>query len=109
MNNKKNTRISIRRAVIVGCIMMLANSVQADPDKDNDDIGSTSKDWPRYGHDYGNTNWNPGERKMSSKSAKYLRRAWETFNDDRFVSEPRPTGFVLESMLNLVYRSPVVG
>lgn len=69
----------------------------------------TDNDWPLYSHDYSNTNTNDAEKKLNRITAKHLVRAWETFNDDRWVSEPRPTGFVLESALGLTYPSAVVG
>lgn len=109
-----NVRILIGRAILIGCMALLTNVSVADPHHDEhghehqhqiDD----AKWWPKYGHDYANTNWNPEEENISPDTAKYLRRAWETFNDDTLVTEPRPSGFALESMLNLVYRSAVVG
>jgi len=70
---------------------------------------ASAGDWPLYGHDYGNSNYNAERSELSARSARYLRRAWETFNDDTLVSEPAPTGFVLEDALGLVFPSPVVG
>jgi outer membrane protein assembly factor BamB len=65
--------------------------------------------WPVYSYDNANTNYNPTEDTISAENAANLRRAWETFNDDTFVPEPPPTGFVLEGALGLTYRSSVVG
>jgi outer membrane protein assembly factor BamB len=66
-------------------------------------------DWPLYGHDYSNSNFNADESEFTVQNARYLRRAWETFNDDALVVEPTPTGFVLEVALGLEFPSPVVG
>ena len=68
-----------------------------------------SGEWPVYSHDFFNTNNNPLESQLSTESAPFLRRAWETFNDDQLVPEPPPTGFVLESVLGLVFPASVVG
>ena len=106
MNNNKFTRNMLAMS-ISAALMALTAIAHADGKEDGG--GHGQKGWPKYGYDYANTNWNPREREISPRSAKYLRRAWETFNDDRFVTAPRPTGFMLESMLNLVYRSAVVG
>jgi outer membrane protein assembly factor BamB len=59
--------------------------------------------------DYKNLNFNSTKPGLSPRNAPFLRRAWETFDDDKFVSEPAPTGFVLESVLGLEFPSPVVG
>ncbi len=97
------TRIrSAGLAVALGFLACLPMSPQADG-------GGGGGDWPLYSHDYANTNHNPDETKLSPITAKYLKRAWETFNDDELVPEPRPTGFVLESVLGLEYPSAVVG
>lgn len=66
-------------------------------------------DWPVYGHDQANTNANPAEDEIGSEEAPFLRREWETFNDDAANPEPPPTGFVLESALGLSYPASVVG
>ena len=89
-------------AVAVGFLACLSMAAQADG-------GGGGGGWPLHSHDYANTNHNPDETKLSPITAKYLKRAWETFNDDELVSEPRPTGFVLESLLGLEYPSAVVG
>ena len=65
--------------------------------------------WPRYSYDYANTNHNSRETKISPQTAPSLRRAWQTFNDNRFVPTPPPTGFVLGPALGLSYPSSVVG
>jgi outer membrane protein assembly factor BamB len=65
--------------------------------------------WPLYSHDFNNSNYNPDEYILRPRNAPFLRRAWETFNDDSLVSEAPPTGFVLESALGLVFPSAVVG
>jgi outer membrane protein assembly factor BamB len=70
---------------------------------------SSTGEWPLYGHDYGNSNYNDAEEGITAWNVEYLRRAWETFNDDTFVVEPTPTGFILESALGLVFPGPVVG
>ncbi len=68
-----------------------------------------ASDWPLYSYDHSNTNFNPNESEFTAFNARYLRRAWETFNDDAMVSESTPTGFVLEAALGLEFPSPVVG
>ncbi len=70
---------------------------------------ASANDWPLYSYDYNNSNFNPDFTAPGVRDARYLRRAWETFNDDTFVSEPAPTGFILESALGLVFPAPVVG
>jgi outer membrane protein assembly factor BamB len=70
---------------------------------------ASASDWPLYSYDYNNSNFNPEESELSAQNARFLRRAWETFNDDTLVSEPTPTGFILEAALGLVFPSPVVG
>lgn len=66
-------------------------------------------DWPLYSYDYNNSNFNPNASEFSGNQIRFLRRAWETFNDDAFVAEPAPTGFVLEGALGLEFPSPVAG
>jgi outer membrane protein assembly factor BamB len=66
-------------------------------------------DWPLYSRDFDNSNFNAVERELRSSNAAFLRRAWETFDDDEWVPEPPPTGFVLESVLGLEFPSSVVG
>lgn len=66
-------------------------------------------DWPRYSHDYANTNANLDEWKISRLTAPFLHRAWETFNDSKWRPTPPPTGFVLESALGLKFPASVVG
>ena len=70
---------------------------------------ASAGDWPVYGHDHGNSNFNADETQVNAFNARYLRRAWETFNDDTLVSEPTPTGFILEDALGLVFPGPVAG
>ncbi len=70
---------------------------------------ASGSDWPLYSHDYRNSNFNPFAFGFNTHNARYMRRAWETFNDDTMVSEPAPTGFALEGALGLVFPSPVVG
>jgi outer membrane protein assembly factor BamB len=70
---------------------------------------ASAGDWPLYSRDYSNSNFNPDESEFTVQDVRFLRRAWETFNDDALVSEPTPTGFVLEAALGLVFPSPVVG
>jgi hypothetical protein len=72
-------------------------------------VGPQSVDWPLYSFDLGNSNFNPYERLINRRSAPHLRRAWSTFNDDTQVPGPPPTGFLLESVLGLVFPAPVVG
>lgn len=84
-------------------ILIVASPATAS-DSDDDAEG-----WPLYSYDNGNTNFNPEEDSISAENAANLRRVWETFNDDTFVPEPPPAGFVLESVLGLTYRSSVVG
>ncbi|MCP4246579.1 MAG: PQQ-binding-like beta-propeller repeat protein [bacterium] len=71
--------------------------------------GSFAGDWPLYSHDYHNSNFNPEASELTVRDARFLRRAWETFNDDTLVSEPTPTGFILEAALGLEFPGPVVG
>jgi outer membrane protein assembly factor BamB len=71
--------------------------------------GASASEWPLYSHDYNNSNFNADESAFTVQNARFLRRAWETFNDDTFVSEPTPTGFILEDALGLVFPAPVVG
>jgi outer membrane protein assembly factor BamB len=66
-------------------------------------------DWPLFGHDYYNSNYAAEEHTINDSNASYLRRSWETFNDDTFVGEPTPTGFILEGALALVFPGPVAG
>lgn len=70
---------------------------------------SGSGDWPLYSHDYNNSNFNDDETILSPENVQFIRRAWETFNDDSLVDEEPPTGFVLESVLGLEFPSAVVG
>lgn len=70
---------------------------------------ASAGEWPLYSHDYANSNFNADESELTPQNAAYLRRAWETFNDAALVSEPPPTGFVLEGALGLVFPSAVVG
>lgn len=65
--------------------------------------------WPMTSYDYANTNNNPLEQKISPRTVKTLKRAWQTFNDDQFVPTPPPTGFMLEAALGLRYPNSVVG
>ena len=60
---------------------------------------ASASDWPLYSYDYSNSNFNPDESELTAQDVHFLRRAWETFNDDTFVSEPAPTGFILEGAL----------
>jgi len=66
-------------------------------------------DWPLYSHDFSNSNFNSAERLLKPNNIRFLRRTWETFNDDSLVDEDAPTGFVLESVLGLEFPAPVVG
>lgn len=65
--------------------------------------------WPRFSYDFANTNFNPNETKITPKNVRTLTRAWQTFDDDALVTEPAPTGFVLESVLGLVFPDAVAG
>ena len=67
------------------------------------------EDWPVYGHDQFNSNFAPTGGAITESNVRYLRRAWETFNDDSLVAEPPPAGFLLEDALGLVFPAPVVG
>ncbi len=58
---------------------------------------------------YNNLNFHSAEHGPSPRNAPFLRRAWETFDDDDLVPEPPPTGFVLEAALGLEFPSSVVG
>ncbi len=71
--------------------------------------GASASDWPLYSHDFNNSNFNPDESEITARDARFLRRAWETFNDDTLVSEPTPTGFILEGALGLEFPGPVAG
>jgi outer membrane protein assembly factor BamB len=70
---------------------------------------ASASDWPLYSYDYSNSNFNPDESEITVQDVRFLRRAWETFNDDTLVSEPTPTGFILEGALGLEFPRPVVG
>jgi len=70
---------------------------------------SNANDWPRYSFDYSNSNANPNEQDIKPRSAPFLRRAWETFNDSLLRPGSIPTGFILEAALGLVFPSTVVG
>lgn len=72
-------------------------------------LSSNSGDWPLYSYDYNNSNYNSSENIISSTNAKYLRRAWTSFNDDSAINEPPPSGFILESVLGLHFPNAVVG
>lgn len=65
--------------------------------------------WPRFSYDYANTNYNPSETKITPKNVRRLIRAWQTFDDDEFVTEAPPSGFVLESVLGLTFPHAVAG
>ena len=58
---------------------------------------------------YNNSDFNSVKDGLSLQNAPFLRRAWETFDDNDLVPEPPPTGFVLESALGLEFPSSVVG
>ena len=81
----------------------------SDDDDDQDDDESGGGEWPLYSHDFNNSNFNPDESVLSPRNARFMRRAWETFNDSSEVEEEPPTGFVLESVLGLEFPSAVVG
>ncbi len=99
VENKINyKRVSV--AFVVSIALSITSMASANP---------ATGDWPISSHDYNNTNNNSDEKKINSITAKYLRRTWETFNDDSLVFEPTPTGFVLESVLGLSYPKSVVG
>jgi outer membrane protein assembly factor BamB len=66
-------------------------------------------DWPIYGHDHSNSNFNDAEQTITEWNAPFLRRSWETFNDDTYVYESPPSGFLLEDALGLVFPDAVVG
>ncbi|HRX85433.1 MAG TPA: PQQ-binding-like beta-propeller repeat protein, partial [Phycisphaerae bacterium] len=66
-------------------------------------------DWPLHSYDVNNSNYNPDESEFNGYSARFLRRAWETFNDNTLVADPPPTSFGLEAALGLSFPSPVVG
>jgi outer membrane protein assembly factor BamB len=66
-------------------------------------------DWPLYAHDHHNSNFAPTGGAITAANAGYLRRPWETFNDDALVPESPPSGFVLEEALGLTFPASVVG
>ena len=70
---------------------------------------SSSGDWPLYSRDFNNSNFNSDERILNRRNVRYLRRAWETFNDDTLSNESPPTGFILEAALGLSFPNAVVG
>ena len=70
---------------------------------------AAAEDWPLYSYDFNNSNYNAHEYILRPGNAQYLRRAWETFNDDSLVGGGPPTGFVLESVLGLEFPNAVVG
>lgn len=71
--------------------------------------GARAGDWPLYSHDFSNTNFNADEYQLNAANAQFMRRAWETFNDDTLVPGPAPSGFVLEAALGLSFPSSVAG
>jgi outer membrane protein assembly factor BamB len=71
--------------------------------------GASQDDWPVFSHDHANSNFNADESVITPHNARYLRRTWETFNDDALVPGPPPTAFVLEGALGLVFPNTVVG
>jgi outer membrane protein assembly factor BamB len=73
------------------------------------DAEAAPGDWPLYSYNFSNSNFNAEERILRPSNARFLRRAWETFNDDTLVDGSPPTGFVLESALGLQFPSAVVG
>ncbi len=70
--------------------------------------GAIGDEWPLYSHDPENSNFSRSSP-ITAMNARFLRRAWSTFNDDTMVAEPAPTGFALEAALGLAFPSPVVG
>ena len=66
-------------------------------------------DWSLYSYDFNNSNFNSEEHLLNPHNAKFLRRAWETFNDSSLVAGGPPTGFVLESVLGLEFPGAVAG
>ncbi|HPF38516.1 MAG TPA: hypothetical protein P5081_14515 [Phycisphaerae bacterium] len=66
-------------------------------------------DWPRFSHDYNNSNYSDDTTSLNAGNARYLRRAWEVFNDDTYVATGPPTGFALEAALGLEFPAAVVG
>lgn len=65
--------------------------------------------WPLYSFDFNNSNFNADEHILRPRNVQFLRRAWETFNDETLVTEEPPSGFILESVLGLEFPSAVVG
>jgi outer membrane protein assembly factor BamB len=102
---RKSTSKLIATAVSVAALCSCAS----DADQTGVESDVTGGDWPRYSKDFSNSNAQTAESRISPSNVNRLRRAWETFNDDALVPGGPPTGFVLESVLGLVYPSSVVG
>jgi hypothetical protein len=90
-------------------VSMNGSAVLAQSFDDEPAFGRSGSGWPRYSFDYSNSNHNPFERSISRLTAPRLERAWQTFNDSRWRPGSPPTGFALESAVNLRFRSTVVG
>jgi outer membrane protein assembly factor BamB len=65
--------------------------------------------WPKYSFDDANSNNNPYEKDISNRTAPFLRRVWQTFNDSSWRPGLPPTGFILESAVGLRFPATVVG
>jgi len=65
--------------------------------------------WSKYSFNYANSNSNPFEVHLSPQTVPNLKRAWQTFNDSKWRPGPPPTGFVLETAVNLYLPASVVG
>ena len=74
-NHSSNRFMKSATGIAIGALTCLPLWAQAD-------VYDTSGNWPLHSYDYANTNHNPDETKLDAITAKYLTRAWKTFNDD---------------------------
>lgn len=70
---------------------------------------ASANEWRPESQDDNDPRLDYSEQAITEANAVFLRRCWETFNDDSLVVEETPSGFVLEEALGLVYPAPVVG
>lgn len=92
---KKNSGLLSGAIMVIGMMPVVASS--------------GNNDWPKYSFDFSNSNANSYEKEIKRKSAPFLRRAWETFNDSAARPGQPPTGFFLEFALGLSFPDTVVG
>jgi outer membrane protein assembly factor BamB len=105
--------MSMYRCAVCGVVVgAVGGCLEAEPTEAIEEIASASRcsdDWPVFSYDHANTNANTSEDEIGYRNAPSLRRVWETFNDDAATPAAPPAGFVLESVLGLVFPKAVVG